>query len=274
MTCLPNRPAIALLAAAAALVAVPESAAQNRRNVPDAPLEFDPARPERVDGWWTNGTELMRLDASGAYRLWVSADRFKRPVEIGAWRRTNYVYFDLEPYRAKPGTRFRVDLQKEDGVTELRREGMADFRWVPSPPHVAADDMLGAWVAATERLLVLENGRYEWRRTGPATGITEHAGIWNSDGDLLILAPDTPALENVTLRLAKDASGGFVLEGRGGRMVHPPTAPAPSDPAPAAAPGPAAPPAPQGPPATPAPPVVPRQAASPPASGDRPPANP
>lgn len=214
----------------AALVPSASALAQNRREIPDVPLEFDPARPERIDGWWTNGTELMRLDANGAYRLWVSQDRFKRPVEIGAWRRTNYVYFDLEPYRAKPGTRHRVNLQKDAGVTELSREGMADFRWVASPPHVQADDMLGAWVAATEQLLVLESGRYEWRRIGPASGITEHDGIWNSDGDVLILAPDTPALDNVSLRLVKEPDGTFALESRGGRMTHPPTVPVPEAP--------------------------------------------
>ena len=150
-----------LLTAATALPA----AAQNSGKTPERPLEFDPAKPEPVDGWWTNGTELMRLDTNGAYRLWVSQDRFKRPVELGAWRRSNYVFFDLEPYRAKTGTRYRVNLQKEDGVTELRRDGMKDFRKVGSPPHIPADDMLGAWVAASESLLVLENGRYEWQRT-------------------------------------------------------------------------------------------------------------
>jgi hypothetical protein len=219
-----------LLAAATTLPA----AAQNSGKTPERPLEFDPAKPEPVDGWWTNGTELMRLDANGAYRLWVSQDRFKRPVELGAWRRSNYVFFDLEPYRAKAGTRFRVNLQKEDGVTELRRDGMKDFRKVGSAPHIPADDMLGAWVAASESLLVLENGRYEWQRTAPSQGITQHSGIWNTDGDVLTLAPDSPAIDPISVRCVRDANGQFVLEGRGGRMTHPPTDPAKAEPAPAA----------------------------------------
>jgi hypothetical protein len=216
---------IAFLAAAATTL---PTAAQNSGKTSERPLEFDPAKPEPIDGWWTNGTELMRLDANGAYRLWVSQDRFKRPVELGAWRRSNYVFFDLEPYRAKTGTRFRVNLQKEDGVTELRRDGMKDFRKVGSPPHIPADDMLGAWVTASESLLVLENGRYEWQRTAPSPGITQHSGIWNTDGDVLTLAPDSPAIDPISVRCVRDADGHFVLEGRGGRMTHPPTDPEPA----------------------------------------------
>jgi hypothetical protein len=213
-----------LLAAGAA---VPHAHAQNQKRTPDAPLDFDPAKPERIDGWWTNGTELMRLDTNGAYRLWVSQDRFKYPVEVGAWRRTNYVYFDLEPYRAKPGTRHRVNLEKSGTVTELSRDGMKPFRWLPTPPRVMSDEMLGAWVSPTEQLLVLENGRYEWRRTGPAQGISEHSGSWNGDGDVLTLGPDTTAVDQVSLRCVKGADGQWTLEGRNGRMTRPPLDPAP-----------------------------------------------
>ena len=221
-------PSMATAILALAVCAPSTALAQNAKQVSDIPLDFDPARPERVDGWWSNGVELMRLDANGAYRVWVSQDRFKRPVEVGAWRRNNYVFFDLEPYRVKTGTRHRVTLQKDDGVTELHREGMTDFRWLATPPHIPADDMLGAWVAATEELLVFENGRYEWRRTGPATGITEHSGIWNSEGDVLTLAPDTPAVDTISARCVKGADGQFTLETAGGKMTHPPTEPQPT----------------------------------------------
>lgn len=222
--------------------------AQNAKKTSDEPMDFDPAKPERIEGWWSNGVELMRLDSNGAYRVWVSQDRFKRPVELGAWRRTNYVFFDLEPYRVKTGTRHRVTLQKDDGVTELHREGMADFRWLAAAPHIPADDMLGAWVAATEELLVFENGRYEWRRTGPASGITEHSGIWNSEGDVLTLAPDTPAVDTISARCVKGDDGQFILETAGGKMTHPPTQPTPASlvpaaPAPTTAPAPTAAPA-------------------------------
>ena len=213
-----------LLAAGAA---VPHAHAQNQKRTPDAPLDFDPAKPERIDGWWTNGTELMRLDTNGAYRLLVSQDRFKYPVEVGAWRRTNYVYFDLEPYRAKPGTRHRVNLEKSGTVTELSRDGMKPFRWLPTPPRVMSDEMLGAWVSPTEQLLVLENGRYEWRRTAPASGITEHSGAWNSEQHVLVLAPDSPAIDNQRLRLVREPGGAFALETANGRLMHPPEAPKP-----------------------------------------------
>ena len=86
-----------------------------------SPIQFDPANPEPVTGWWTNGKELMRLETNGAYQLWMTQDRFQRPVEVGAWRRSNYVYFELEPYRVKPGTRIKVQLIKEDGETKIEQ---------------------------------------------------------------------------------------------------------------------------------------------------------
>jgi hypothetical protein len=104
---------------------------------------------------------------------------------------------------------------------------MADFRWVPGPPHVIADDMLGAWVSPTEQLLVLDNGRYEWRRTVATMGITEHSGIWDTDNDVLVLGPDSPAIDNIRLRLVREKDGALALESAAGRLMHAPAAPEP-----------------------------------------------
>jgi hypothetical protein len=216
-----------LIVLALAAVPAPLAIAQNSRKMDEVQLDFDPAKPEPIVGWWSNGRELLHLAPNGAYRMWVSQDRFKYPLEVGAWRRENYAFFDLEPYRAKPGTRIRVNMQKDAGTTELVRDGLADFRWSAAPPHIMADDMLGAWVAPTEQLLVFENGRYEWRRTAPASGITEHSGAWNSEQDVLVLAPDSPAIDNQRLRLVREPGGAFALETANGRLMHPPEAPKP-----------------------------------------------
>jgi hypothetical protein len=230
--------AIASLAVALAAACPAPSSPQNSKRVPDAPLDFDPARPEAVDGWWSNGAELLRLEPSGAYRLWITQDRFMRPIEVGAWRRDNYVFFDLEPYGAKPGTRHRIDMRKRDGRTELVRDGMAAFRALATPPRVFGDEMLGAWVSPVEELLVLETGRYEWRRVGASTGISAHSGQWMTDGDTLTIVPDTDTVASVTLRGTRRADGLLVLEGpNGGTMVRPAPAPAPQGATPA--PGPA-----------------------------------
>lgn len=220
--------ALALAAALAALA--PRAAAQNSKKVPDAPLDFDPARPERVDGWWTNGTELLRLEPSGAYRLWPTEDRFMRPAEVGAWRRDNYVYFDLEPYGTKPGTRFRVMMRKLEGRTELQRDGLAAFRQIAAPPRVFGDEMLGAWTSPAEELLVLDTGRYEWRRLGKAPGISSHSGQWMTDGESLTISPDIDSVASLTLKAVRKGDGSWVLEGpNGGRLDRP----APPTPAPA-----------------------------------------
>ena len=88
--------ATALLLVIAVTLGVPTLAsAQDGSLPPGSVLDFDPAKPESVNGWWTNGRELMRLDPNGAYRMWLTQDRFQRPIEVGAWRRSNYVYFEI-----------------------------------------------------------------------------------------------------------------------------------------------------------------------------------
>lgn len=245
-------------------LAAPAPSAQNSRQPAEVPLDFDPARPERVDGWWFNGQELLRLEPNGAYRMWITPDRFAAPAEVGAWRRSNYVLFDLEPYRAKPGTRVRVQLVKDAGETCIERDGVRHFRRAAQPPRVFGDEVLGAWTAEREQLLILENGRYEYRRLGAAPGISQHDGIWRTDGTNLLLAPDTTAVAPIRLSGERDPEGGIALRGSGGVFeavrpeapaIAPPNGPTPTPGRPNAPPPPSAPPA--GPPPKPAPPSTP-----------------
>lgn len=215
----PRLAAALLCATLGLLAAAPPAVAQNSGKTPDVPMDFDPARPEPVVGWWTNGSELMRLEPNGAYQMWITQDRFQRPAEVGAWRRSNYVYFDLEPYRAKPGTRVKVQLVKEAGETQMTREGMKNFRRLAAPPHVFADDVLGAWTAASEQLLIMDNGRYEYRRLGNS-GITQHEGIWRTQDSFVFLAPDSPAVDTIRLQGIRSTEGRMELVTANGRFAQ------------------------------------------------------
>lgn len=259
--------AFAAMALAQATLLAQPVVAQNSRQPVIAPLDFDPAHPEKVEGWWTNGQELMHLETNGAYQMWLSQDRFATPAEVGAWRRSNYVLFDLESYRAKPGTRIRVELVKRDGVTCISRTGMAPLKRVSGPPHIFADDLLGAWVADKEQLVIMENGRYEYRRLGVTSGISQHNGIWRTEGESIFLGPDTAAVAGIRLDAEKAPDGTLVLRGVGGvmRPDRPEGPPPKVDPATAPAATPANPATPGTPasPATPAAPATPKSPATP-----------
>jgi hypothetical protein len=257
--------AFAAMALAQATFLAQPVVAQNSRQPAITPLDFDPAHPEKVEGWWTNGQELMHLEPNGAYQMWLSQDRFATPAEVGAWRRSNYVLFDLESYRAKPGTRIRVELVKRDGVTCIARTGMAPLKRVSGPPRIFADDLLGAWVADKEQLVIMENGRYEYRRLGVTSGISQHNGIWRTEGQSIFLGPDTAAVAAIRLDAEKASDGSWLLRGVGGVMRPdrpegpPPASPAQAADKPAVPANPASPavPAPSATPATPASPATP-----------------
>jgi hypothetical protein len=210
---------LATLAVLIAAAGAPLALAQNSGKTPPSPIDFDPANPEPVVGWWTNGKELLRLETNGAYQLWITQDRYQRPVEVGAWRRSNYVYFELEPYRVKAGTRIKLQLIKEDGETKIDRPGTDHFRRIPVPPRVFADEAIGGWSAPNEQLLVLDSGRYEYRRTA-TIGVTQHSGIWRTDGEILYLAPDSPVVDTIRLQGVRDKEGKLELATANGRFTR------------------------------------------------------
>ncbi|MCA9291440.1 MAG: hypothetical protein KDA25_09950, partial [Phycisphaerales bacterium] len=81
---------------------------------PSQPLAFDPTEPYTMSEWWTNGHQLLRLQADRRYLLYGTTNRYDRPVQIGRWSRQSFACLWFEPYSSLRSERLRVAVSKVD----------------------------------------------------------------------------------------------------------------------------------------------------------------
>jgi hypothetical protein len=102
--------------------------------VAQTPLDPDPEFPEDHSGWWSNGTQVLRLDAGGQYVMYGSAARLDPPLHRGGWLQPTHGRITLEPYTDIEVEDFDVEVTSVDGVYELRVPGYEPFRRMDDPP--------------------------------------------------------------------------------------------------------------------------------------------
>ena len=83
------------------------------------PLAFDPTEEYELGPWWSNGTQILRLDHDAAYTLYSAQNRYRQPIEQGRWYQQSYAVMWLEPYGGLKPDRSRVSIQKIDGKIAL-----------------------------------------------------------------------------------------------------------------------------------------------------------
>ena len=118
-----------------------EAPAASPRDIPT--VRLDPERPFPVIGWWSNGAQMIELSPDGAYRLYDSANRYRKPLEVGRWNRQNHAAFWLEPYTMRKDDRTRVPLSVADGQVVINVRKYKAMTFVETPPMVAEDLFLG-----------------------------------------------------------------------------------------------------------------------------------
>ena len=188
------------------------------------PLDLDPTERIKVDGWWSNDDELLHLEIDGRFVLYPDLNRYSGPAEIGRWHRISYAVVHFEPYDSRPREQLRVAVDRRDGKIVLDVPELAAFTRLAEPPLVAEDELLGAWLCPTGRLLLEDGGHYRHQavraQAEPVT-IAGHDGRWSLAGDQLSLDPDPPGMGPYLFILERNGEP-TALRGRATRFTREP----------------------------------------------------
>lgn len=192
--------------------------------VMSTPLELDPTEEINIGRWWTNGRELLRLDADAGFKLYGSLNRYHKPRERGRWTQQSYALLWLEPYSLLPRERVRVRINKINSELALNIPKLDHFFAIEEPPAMTEDAMFGTWYGTLGALRLTSAMRYSFTpdsvQTAPIA-IVGHKGSWRlSDvGDVIKLMPDTMGLGPYELQLT-DAVDHLLLVTPEGDFEH------------------------------------------------------
>lgn len=113
--------------------------------VAETPLEFDPTEQYVLAQWWTNGSQLLRLDDTAHYVLYSTTNRYGAVIERGRWSPHSYAAMWLEPYNERGAQRRRVRITKIDGELAVIVPDYEPMYALDQPPVVLEDRLLGQW---------------------------------------------------------------------------------------------------------------------------------
>jgi hypothetical protein len=173
-----------------------------QRNVPTVSL--DPEHPFPIVGWWSNGREMLDVAEDGAYRLYDSQNRYRKPIEVGRWHRQNHAAFWLEPYTMRKEERTRVPLSIVEGSVAISVRTFGSMTALETPPFAAEDLFIGLWAGAGGSLDLQPSMRYHYvapRRAveGQPVVISSHRGAWRLREGKVELLPDSPSVTAMLL---------------------------------------------------------------------------
>jgi hypothetical protein len=87
--------------------------------VVSTPLPLDPTEEYELSRWWSNGTQILRLDRDAGYVIYSAENKYQEPVEQGRWYQQSYAVMWLEPYGGLKPHRERVSIEKIQGKIAL-----------------------------------------------------------------------------------------------------------------------------------------------------------
>ncbi len=220
---------VSMLAAGVAGCASSEKAEQKEQEAQYAratPLAFDPTEQYELASWWTNGDQLLNLDASGSYKLYEGTNRFHRPAERGRWWQQSYATLWLEPYEERSRESARIAIRKVRGHLVLDVRDLGAMSELPAPPLVMEDRLTGDWSGAVGELGLGGDLRYRFKRHSTRPSVPAQLGSedggWRVEANLLILQPDSARLAPTLMRIIeRDAT--IHLETSDGRLARIPS---------------------------------------------------
>ena len=174
--------------------------------VVSTPLEFDPTEHYELSRWWTNGTQLLRLESNASYALYPDQNRYRTPMQRGRWSQQSYAVLWLEPYTQREPMRQRVGITKLDGKLALMIPKYKPMHAIKSPPEVTEDRLFGTWEGPGGRLRLGSDMRYSYSPAMP-DGVHSpiaragQVGTWLIAADRVILQPNVSGSDPVRLNM-------------------------------------------------------------------------
>ena len=188
-----------------------------------APLDFDPTEEYDLSNWWSNDRQLLLLRDGGSYALFGTTNRYRGPAERGRWWQQTFAALWLEPYAELQRQPRRVSIGKIGGRLALNVGRLESMFAIARPPEVIEDRLIGLWQGAAGHLRLDADGRYalrprrDWEGSGAGpAAVAGHYGNWRVAGDELMLEPDSPNTQTMTLALQYDEE---TLELAGGKLM-------------------------------------------------------
>ena len=206
---------------ALAIVALvgPRASAQSEAPAPPPipALDIDPTEQIDIKGWWSNGRELLLIQADGGYKLWKGTNRFLAPDDIGRWDRQTYRTFWLETYRGDAHSRDRAHLRREDGILLLSLRDLQPMKQLARPPHTREDSLAGAWSGPPGTLTLRDDGTYSFSvsKTNPKdrqpARLGSHSGTWLVRDETVVLSQGSrsqPVVATIVTPVSAPAAAG------------------------------------------------------------------
>lgn len=178
------------------------------------PLQFDPTEKYVLAAWWSNDEQLLHLDRIGFYRLYKGTNRYRGTAERGRWWQHSYAALWLEPYSQLPQDPTRVSIRKSDDGFTIELRDLEEMKALDEPPAVLEDRLIGTWRGAFGRLTLGSDSRYAYSPAAPPQAtpavVAGHQGDWRIQDTMLLLLPDSPAMEPIALSVsATDETAGL-----------------------------------------------------------------
>jgi len=193
--------AATMITLACASAQVPPASAQSEAPPPPPvpALDIDPTEEIDVRSWWSNGRELLLIEADGKYKLWKGTNRFLAPDDVGRWDRQTYRTLWLETYRAEKHSRDRAHLRREKGKLLMSLRDLDPMQQLARPPHTREDTIVGVWSGPPGALTLRDDGTYSLEVQKPGAKdrqpvrLGSHSGTWLVRDDTVVLSQGTRA---------------------------------------------------------------------------------
>ncbi|MCZ6836777.1 MAG: hypothetical protein O7G85_13460 [Planctomycetota bacterium] len=156
-------------------------------------LTLDPTEKIEFTRWWTNGTELLRLDKDHRFAIYENQNRYYPPIERGRWDQQSYAVLRLEPYSLLAQDPVRASIARVGGQIEIRIPDLGPFHALPRAPKATEESLFGEWSGTLGSLALKSTMRYIYSPDASATSAFAKAGNrgrWQLEDGVVKLIPD------------------------------------------------------------------------------------